>query len=458
MHASSSSVCVYLVCSAAFDTVTQQNVAIKKLSRPFQNVTHAKRAYREFKLMKLVNHKNIIGLLNAFTPQKTLEEFQDVYLVMELMDANLCQVIQMDLDHERMSYLLYQMLCGIKHLHSAGIIHRDLKPSNIVVKSDCTLKILDFGLARTAGTTFMMTPYVVTRYYRAPEVILGMGYKENVDIWSVGCIMGEMIRGGVLFPGTDHIDQWNKIIEQLGTPSQDFMKRLQPTVRNYVENRPAYPGYSFERLFPDVLFPSDSSEHNKLKEEVSQQYPEVTWEVVKNNILPRVELEGLPNGGNSEVTPFASQARDLLSRMLVIDPEKRISVDEALLHPYINVWYDEGEVNAPAPGSYDHSVDEREHTVDQWKELIYQEVMEYEITHGHNALSTAHCTARGPGDDGEDMVVDGQSCRLWEGRREASLSLENVFGSRLLQHLTLIPEDDNGTTPLTDSSDAGFTL
>jgi serine/threonine protein kinase len=64
-----------------------------------------------------------------------------------------------------------------------------------VVKSDCTLKILDFGLARTAGTTFMMTPYVVTRYYRAPEVILGMGYHENVDIWSVGCIMGEMIRG-----------------------------------------------------------------------------------------------------------------------------------------------------------------------------------------------------------------------------------------------------------------------
>ncbi|OQR79072.1 stress-activated protein kinase JNK-like, partial [Tropilaelaps mercedesae] len=160
-----------IVC-AAYDSMTGKNVAIKKLSRPFQNVTHAKRAYREFKLMKLVSHKNIIGLLNAFTPQQSLEEFSDMYLVMELMDANLCQVIQMDLDHERMSYLLYQMLCGIKHLHSAGIIHRDLKPSNIVVKSDCTLKILDFGLARTAGTSFMMTPYVVTRYYRAPEVIL----------------------------------------------------------------------------------------------------------------------------------------------------------------------------------------------------------------------------------------------------------------------------------------------
>lgn len=124
-----------------------------------------------------------------------------------------------------------------------------------------------------------------------------MGYKENVDIWSVGCIMGEMIRGGVLFPGTDHIDQWNKIIgrlvssrssraaalsliflrlpvkrqpafaEQLGTPAQEFMQRLQPTVRNYVENRPRYPGYPFDRLFPDVLFPSDSSEHNRLKGE-----------------------------------------------------------------------------------------------------------------------------------------------------------------------------------------------
>lgn len=127
----------------------------------------------------------------------------------------------------------------------------------------------------------------------------GMGYKENVDIWSVGCIMGEMIRGAVLFPGSDHIDQWNKIIEQLGTPSRDFMRRLQPTVRNYVENRPRYAGYSFEKLFPDVLFPGDSGEHSRLK---------------------------------------ATQARDLLSKMLVVDPDKRISVDQALEHPYINIW------------------------------------------------------------------------------------------------------------------------
>uniref|UniRef100_A0A8C8FPP7 Stress-activated protein kinase JNK n=1 Tax=Oncorhynchus tshawytscha TaxID=74940 RepID=A0A8C8FPP7_ONCTS len=241
-----------IVCSA-LDSVLGFPVAVKKLCRPFQNQTHAKRAYRELVLLKCVNHKNIIRLINVFTPQKSLEEFQDLYLVMELMDASLCQVIHMDLDHERMSYLLYQILCGIRHLHSAGIIHRDLKPSNIVVKSDCTLKILDFGLARTACTNFMMTPYVVTRYYRAPEVILGMKYKEN-----------------------------------------------------------------------------------------------------------------------------AGQARDLLSKMLVIDPESRISVEEALNHPYIHVWYDPGEADAPPPQICDKQLEEREHSIEQWKELIYEELIDWE--------------------------------------------------------------------------------
>ncbi|XP_051533221.1 mitogen-activated protein kinase 9 isoform X2 [Myxocyprinus asiaticus] len=334
-----------IVCSA-LDTVLGFPVAVKKLSRPFQNQTHAKRAYRELVLLKCVNHKNIIRLLNVFTPQKSLEEFQDLYLVMELMDASLCQVIHMDLDHERMSYLLYQILCGIRHLHSAGIIHRDLKPSNIVVKSDCTLKILDFGLARAACTNFMMTPYVVTRYYRAPEVILGMKYKENVDIWSVGCIMGEMVKGSVIFQGTDHIDQWNKVIEILGTPPLEFMNRLMETVRNYVMNKPQFPGVSFDELFPDWAFPSET-EHDKIK---------------------------------------TSQARDLLSKMLVIDPESRISVQEALNHPYIHVWYDPAEADAPPPQISDKQLEEREHSIEQWKELIYKEVMDWEERNKNGVL------------------------------------------------------------------------
>uniref|UniRef100_A0A0N5AF09 Stress-activated protein kinase JNK n=1 Tax=Syphacia muris TaxID=451379 RepID=A0A0N5AF09_9BILA len=319
-----------VVCRA-FDTVRQQNVAIKRLSRPFLNVTHAKRAYREFKIMNLVRHKNIIGLLNAFTPQKRLDEFLDLYIVMELMDANFCNVIQMDLDHERLSYLLYQMLCAVRHLHAAGIIHRDLKPSNIVVNSSCVLKILDFGLARSTVDAFMMTPYVVTRYYRAPEVILGMPYKENVDIWSIGCIFAELIRKTVLFPGSDHIDQWTKIVSLLGTPSREFTSRLQSGVRSYVESRQRCDPMPFDVLFSDIMFP--------------------------------------PVTSNADLC--GKQARDLLSKMLVIDPNLRISVDDALQHPYVHVWFDESEVYAPPPEQYDHSIDAVEHTVDEWKGTLH---------------------------------------------------------------------------------------
>ncbi|KAF7257747.1 hypothetical protein EG68_04883 [Paragonimus skrjabini miyazakii] len=267
---------------SAYDSVLGHEVAIKKLARPFQNVTHAKRAYRELVLMRLVNHKNIISLLNAFSPQETLEDFQDVYLVMELMDANLGQVIHMDLDHERMSYLLYQVL-----------------------------------------------------YYRAPEVILGMGYSANVDIWSVGCIFAEMILERILFPGKDYVDQWTKITEELGTPGPEFMSRLEPSVRKYVMYRPRNDPRPFVDLFPDKYFPPPSPVHETLN---------------------------------------ADNARDLLRRMLVIDPLERMSVDEALVHPYINVWFDESEVHGPPPGQYDTSLCERDLTIDEWKVRIFEEV------------------------------------------------------------------------------------
>ncbi|KAI6214397.1 Stress-activated protein kinase JNK [Aphelenchoides besseyi] len=350
----------------AFDEVTKENVAIKKLTRPFANVTHAKRAYREFALLNLVNHRNIIKLLNAYTPQQSIDEFSDLYLVMEHMDANLCQVIQMELDHERMSFLLYQMLCGIHHLHTAGIIHRDLKPSNIVVNFQCQLKILDFGLARNAGETAMMTPYVVTRYYRAPEVILGIGYSQNVDVWSIGCIFAELIRGRVLFPGTDHIDQWTKIVEIVGTPGREFTSRLQNTVRTYVENRPRFEPRPWGTLFPDTAFPE---------------------------AVDRLS---------------AQTARELISRMLVIDPNNRISVTDALHHPYVHLWYDAAEVDAPPSGRYDSAVESVEHTVDEWKKLIYDEIKDYEGSHDiyGNFGATANTTSRAPTAEVESEAME----------------------------------------------------
>nr|CAH7765458.1 unnamed protein product [Callosobruchus chinensis] len=146
-----------------------------------------------------MRHENVIGLLDVFYPK------HDIYLVTHLMGADLNNIIRTQkLTDDHVQFLVYQILRGLKYIHSAGIIHRDLKPSNIAVNEDCELKILDFGLARP--TENEMTGYVATRWYRAPEIMLNwMHYNQTVDIWSVGCIMAELLTGKTLFPGTDRI-------------------------------------------------------------------------------------------------------------------------------------------------------------------------------------------------------------------------------------------------------------
>lgn len=161
----------FLFCSSAVDTVTNTKVAIKKLNRPFQTATHAKRTFRELRLLKHMNHENIIGLLDVFHQGETLEAFQQIYLVTHLMGADLNNIIRTQrLTDDHVQFLVYQMLRGLKYIHSAGVIHRDLKPSNLAVNEDCELRILDFGLARPAESE--MTGYVATRWYRAPEIML----------------------------------------------------------------------------------------------------------------------------------------------------------------------------------------------------------------------------------------------------------------------------------------------
>ncbi|XP_062058622.1 mitogen-activated protein kinase 12 isoform X3 [Lepus europaeus] len=200
------------VCSAV-DSRTGAKVAIKKLYRPFQSELFAKRAYRELRLLQHMRHENVIGLLDVFTPDETLDDFTDFYLVMPFMGTDLGKLMKHEtLSEDRIQFLVYQMLKGLKYIHAAGVIHRDLKPGNLAVNEDCELKILDFGLARQADSE--MTGYVVTRWYRAPEVILNwMHYTQTVDIWSVGCIMAEMITGKTLFKGSDHLDQLKEIMK-----------------------------------------------------------------------------------------------------------------------------------------------------------------------------------------------------------------------------------------------------
>uniref|UniRef100_A0A8C4RK85 mitogen-activated protein kinase n=1 Tax=Erpetoichthys calabaricus TaxID=27687 RepID=A0A8C4RK85_ERPCA len=197
------------VCSA-YDMKLRQKVAVKKLSRPFQSLIHARRSYRELRLLKHMKHENVIGLLDVFSPASSLDDFNEVYLVTNLMGADLNNIVKYQkLSDEHVQFLIYQLLRGLKYIHSAGLIHR----------------ILDFGLARQ--TDDEMTGYVATRWYRAPEIMLNwMHYNQTVDMWSVGCIMAELLRGKVLFPGNDYIDQLKRIMEVVGTPSPELLQKI----------------------------------------------------------------------------------------------------------------------------------------------------------------------------------------------------------------------------------------
>ena len=113
-----------------------------------------------------------------------------------------------DLSDDHCQYFIYQTLRALKAMHSANVLHRDLKPSNLLLNANCDLKVCDFGLARSAASTEdnsgFMTEYVATRWYRAPEIMLTFKeYTKAIDVWSVGCILAEMLNGKPLFPGKD---------------------------------------------------------------------------------------------------------------------------------------------------------------------------------------------------------------------------------------------------------------
>lgn len=148
------------------------------------------------------------------------------------MDSDLNQIIRstQPYSNAHIQYFLYQILRGLKYLHSADILHRDLKPSNILVNANCDCKIADFGMSRAldisdSGRPAYMTGYVTTRWYRAPEVILTwQQYSKALDVWSVGCILAELIGRKPIFPGKSYNDQLSVIFDKVGTPSSGELK------------------------------------------------------------------------------------------------------------------------------------------------------------------------------------------------------------------------------------------
>jgi mitogen-activated protein kinase 15 len=217
----------YGVVFKATERTTKQTVAIKKVMSlnqvfdAFHNATDAQRTYREVVfLQQLKGHDSIVKLITVIEAKNP----NDLYLVFEFMETDLHAVIRGNiLEDIHKQFIIYQILKGLKYIHSAGIIHRDLKPANILLNSDCNLKIADFGLARYVSGTEdeaaqILTEYIATRWYRAPEIVLGsQRYTKAIDVWSVGCIMAEMIVGRALFPGKSTINQVEMVIELLGT-------------------------------------------------------------------------------------------------------------------------------------------------------------------------------------------------------------------------------------------------
>jgi mitogen-activated protein kinase 1/3 len=336
------------VCEAE-DKENERKVAIKRMKHLFDDLVDCKRILREIAILSQLEHPNIVRLYDIVQPS-SMRSFDELYIVMELCDLDLKKLIKQDitLEQEQIDTLLYNLLVGVKYLHSAGIYHRDLKPANCLVNADCTVKVCDFGLSRpspvsdvsarrqeplpdtpreegeaapsvgrqvlvphTARAKRVMTRHVVTRWYRAPELILLQDdYTESIDVWSVGCIYAELLQTlegpshmdrGPLFPGSScfplspdrkhrhdrlfhtrgSTDQLNVIFEILGTPCEEDISQLKRTdAREHIRSCPQRKGSGLGKRLP--------------------------W--------------------------AAKQSLDLLARMLVFAPKKRVDVSGALEH------------------------------------------------------------------------------------------------------------------------------
>ncbi|CAD5220193.1 unnamed protein product [Bursaphelenchus xylophilus] len=221
------------------DNRSGRRVAVKMISNIFMTSSSAKRVFRELKILGSVRHDNVLGLFDVARPTRT--DFQQVFVFTDLMETDLHKVIVSDqvLDQIHIKLFVYQLLRGLKYLHSANIIHRDLKPSNLLVNSNCLLKICDFGLSRIWNETVQepMSIEVITMYYRPPELLMeNCYYTRSVDIWSVGCIWAELLLRRPLFQGTTEVEQLDKIIEFLGPPMPAEMIGVSP---NFLHSIPA---------------------------------------------------------------------------------------------------------------------------------------------------------------------------------------------------------------------------
>eukprot|EP00037_Helgoeca_nana_P008218 m.73274 g.73274 ORF g.73274 m.73274 type:complete len:355 (+) comp18792_c0_seq1:215-1279(+) len=312
---------------AALDTVSGEKVAIKRLL-PFTHRLMCQRTLREIKILRRFNHPNIIQIRDMMYGPTN----QDIFVVQGLMETDLHKVLKRTrLSQDHICFFTYQLCCALKYIHSANVLHRDLKPSNLLIDASttCDLRVCDFGLSRVLDPEYdhagRMTEYVATRWYRAPEIMLqAKAYTKSIDMWSVGCIFAEMFSNRPLFPGKNYVEQLNLIIQVVGRPSKAELDWIgSANSQEYVLGLPPSPPVNFAEKYPNA----------------------------------------------------PPQAIELLQHMLMLNPDARISAEDALEHPYFAEYHDPAdEITCDHPFQYEAEIDD-DATLEELKARIHREVV-----------------------------------------------------------------------------------
>ncbi|CAG9331700.1 unnamed protein product [Blepharisma stoltei] len=371
------------------------------MTKIFDDLIDCKRLLREVSILKHLNHPNIVKMREILLP-KNLQNFNELYVVIEHAQSDLKKLIKspVHLQGHHIQLITYNIICGLKYIHSANILHRDLKPANILLNEDCEVKICDFGLARSVTeenkenadmeveqeevhpttqhvkqekpqgkpklvrskpglqTKTELTGHVVTRWYRAPELILlEREYTKAIDVWSLGCVIAELC--GMLRENT-------------------------PT---FMDRSPLFPGNSCFPLSPDhhtkmrsAGFPSSNSDQLNVIFEVigtpddsDKQFITDDKALIYLNSFGERERKSL-----ALIYPHSDRALiELMENMILFNPRKRTSCIEALRHPYFDSVRDvQKEIDAEVPADFEFEHIENI-TAQQLREYFIQEIMRY---------------------------------------------------------------------------------
>ncbi|KAK6475185.1 mitogen-activated protein kinase 6-like [Huso huso] len=284
---------------SAVDSDCDKRVAVKKiiLTDP-QSVKHA---LREIKIIRRLDHDNIVKVFETLGPSgrqltedvSSLTELNSVYIVQEYMETDLCKLLEQGLMSEEHARLfMYQLLRGLKYIHSANVLHRDLKPANLFINTeDLVLKIGDFGLARIMDPHYSHKGYLseglVTKWYRSPRLLLSPNnYTKAIDMWAAGCIFAEMLTGKTLFAGAHELEQMQMILESIPVIHKEDREELLGVIPVFIKNDMSEPHTPLAKLMPGI----------------------------------------------------SAEALDFLKQILTFNPMDRLTAEEALAHPYMSIY------------------------------------------------------------------------------------------------------------------------